>query len=261
MELGLAGRTALITGGSKGIGYAVAEELAREGVNLHLCARTRHELEAAAARLVGAYGVRVVPHTVDLADRAARDALARECAGVDILVNNAGAIPGGGIDAVDEDTWRAAWDGKLFGYVGVTRIVYKAMCERGRGVIVNIVGSGGITTSADYICGGLDNRALIQFTVSLGGASVRHGVRVCGVNPGAVATERLTKLHAVRATEAPEGAEAWRAQQAAKYAYGRPARPDEISGMVAFLASDRASYISGAMMTVDGGVVARGGSL
>ena len=260
MELGLAGRTALVTGGSQGIGYAVAEEFAREGVNLHLAARTAADLDRAAKTIVDSYGVKVETHAVDLSDRAKRDALATECAGVDILVNNAGAVPGGDIFDVDEDTWRRTWDLKQFGYVGITRIVYKEMCRRRRGVIVNIVGTGGIVTSADYICGGLNNRALIQFTVSLGGASVRHGVRVCGVNPGATETQRLKGLRARREARAADK-EAFRRELFAKYAYGRPANPDEISGMVAFLASDRASYISGTMMTVDGGAVARGGTL
>jgi NAD(P)-dependent dehydrogenase (short-subunit alcohol dehydrogenase family) len=260
MDLGLRGRTALVTGGSQGIGFAVAEELAREGVNLHLASRTKADLERAKTQLEGAFGVEVAIHPVDLSDRAKRDALAEACAGVDILVNNAGAVPGGDIFDVDEDTWRRAWDLKTFGYVGITRIVYKEMCRRRRGVIVNIVGTGGIVTSADYICGGLNNRALIQFTVSLGGASVRHGVRVCGVNPGATETERLKGLRARREAKAGD-VEAFRRELFAKYAFGRPAHPHEISGMVAFLASDRASYISGCMMTVDGGAVARGGTL
>jgi NAD(P)-dependent dehydrogenase (short-subunit alcohol dehydrogenase family) len=260
MELGLAGKTALITGGSQGIGYAVAEEFAREGVNLHLVSRTKADLERGKKTLEDEFGVDVTIHAVDLSDRTKRDALAQECAHVDILVNNAGAVPGGGIFDVDEDTWRAAWDLKTFGYVGITRIVYKEMCRRKRGVIVNVVGTGGIVTSADYICGGLNNRALIQFTVSLGGASVRHNVRVCGVNPGATETERLKGLRARREANAPDR-EAFLKELYGKYAYGRPAHAHEISGMVAFLASDRASYISGCMMTVDGGAVARGGTL
>ena len=260
MELGLRGKTALVTGGSAGIGYAVAEEFAREGVNLHLAARTKADLEKVKAELEQKYGVDVAIHAVDLSDRAKRDALAHECSGVDILVNNAGAVPGGDIFDVDEDTWRASWELKQFGYVGITRIVYKAMCERRRGVIVNVVGTGGIVTSSDYICGGLNNRALIQFTISLGGASVRYGVRVCGVNPGATETRRLQTLRKAR-EDKMEDVAAFRRELFAKYAYGRPAHADEISGMVAFLASDRASYISGCMMTVDGGAVARGGTL
>src|SRR5262245_54868467 len=123
MDLGLQGKTAVITGGSKGIGFAIAEELAREGVGLHLSARSGDDLTRAAADLTVRFGARVDVHPVDLSDRVARDSFARECKDVDILVNCAGAIPGGGLDQVGEDAWRAAWDLKLFGYVGITRII------------------------------------------------------------------------------------------------------------------------------------------
>src|SRR5262249_20064493 len=129
MDLDLKGKTALITGGSAGIGYAVAEGVARGGVDLHLAARTPADPAKVKAELEGKYGVTVTIHAVDLSDRQKRDALAHECSGVDILVNNAGAVPGGDIFDVDEDTWRRTWDLKQFGYVGITRIIYKAMCE------------------------------------------------------------------------------------------------------------------------------------
>ncbi|HKA80492.1 MAG TPA: short-chain dehydrogenase/reductase [Xanthobacteraceae bacterium] len=261
MDLGLLGKTAVITGGSKGIGFAIAEEFAREGVDLHLSARSGDDLRRAAADLTGRFGARVDIHPVDLSDRAARDAFARECAHVDILVNCAGAIPGGGLDQVGEDAWRAAWDLKLFGYVGITRIIYEEMCRRRRGVIINIVGVGGLMTNAGYICGGPSNAALINFTISLGGASVRHGVRVCGVNPGPVDTERMAYLRRIQEEGVPaRERDEWRKRYFDKMAYGRGARSDEISGAVAFLASDRASYISGAMLTIDGGIVARAGA-
>jgi NAD(P)-dependent dehydrogenase (short-subunit alcohol dehydrogenase family) len=261
MDLGLQGKAAVITGGSKGIGFAIAEELARERVNLHLAARSRDDLNRAATDLTSRFGVRVEIHPVDLSDRNARDAFACECAHVDILVNCAGAIPGGALDQVGEDAWRAAWDLKLFGYVGITRIIYREMCLRRRGVIINVVGAGGISTNAGYICGGPNNAALINFTISLGGVSVRHGVRVCGVNPGPVDTERMSYLRRIDEEKVPAlERDQWSRQYVGKMAYGRAARPDEISGSVAFLASDRASYISGAMITIDGGMVARAGA-
>src|SRR5258708_24664409 len=130
MDLGLKGKTAVITGASKGIGYAIAEELAREGVHLRLAARSKDELTLAAERLVSRFGVQVGIHPVDLSVRNDRDAFARDCADTEILVNCAGAIPGGGFDQVTEDAWRAAWALKLSGYAGITRIVYDEMCRR-----------------------------------------------------------------------------------------------------------------------------------
>ena len=260
MELGLKGRTALITGGNKGIGRGVAEEFAREGVNLHLAARSKAELEEVQREVTSKYGVKCEIYPRDLSKRDIRDQLARDCSHVDILVNCAGAVPGGDLDQVSEDAWRAGWDLKLFGFVGITRIIYKAMCERKRGVIINVVGVGGITTSANYICGGPNNAALIHFTISLGGASVRHNVRVCGVNPGPIDTQRMRDLAAVAEQKIPpHKREEYRRNQHRNFAYGRPGRVDEVTGAVAFLASDRASYISGAMLTIDGGLVARGG--
>ena len=259
MELSLKGRSAAITGASKGIGLAIAEELAREGVNLRLAARSERELAKAAKDLKDS-GVSVKTYPTDLSDRHARDAFAQQISSVDILVNCAGAIPGGGLDQVDEDKWRAAWDLKLFGYIGITRIVYREMCRRRRGVIINVVGAGGLSTNAGYICGGPNNAALITFTNSLGGVSVRHRVRVCGVNPGPVATERMDYLYRIEEEKIPsQKREVWRKRYFQAMAFGRAARVDEVSGAVAFLASDRASYISGAMITIDGGMHARAG--
>src|SRR5260370_33404011 len=124
------------------------------------------------------------------------------------------------------------------------------MCRRRGGFIINVVGIGGLLTNAGYICGGPNNAALINFTTSLGGASVRHGVRVCGVNPGPVDTERMSYLRGIEEQKVPLAErEAWRQRYFEKMAYGRGARVDEISGAVAVLASDRAFYISRPMLT------------
>ncbi|MFI5588750.1 short-chain dehydrogenase/reductase [Amycolatopsis sp. NPDC051758] len=245
MDLNLRGRRALVTGASKGIGAAIAEALAAEGCDLHLAARSEDALESLARKLRETHGVEVTVHVADLREPAALEQLAT--AEVDILVNNAGDIPAGTLDQVSRDRWRHAWDLKVYGYVDLTREFYPRFCERGHGVIVNVIGTGGERPTASYIAGGAGNAALMAFTRALGGEGPRHGVRVVGVNPGPVATERIT---AMRAANSDVDA------SFAALPSGRTAEPGEVADLVTFLASSRAAYISGTIVTIDGGLTA-----
>ena len=257
MELNLKGKSVLITGGSKGIGRAVADVLAAEGCDLHLAARDGAALEAAAAELAAKFGVKVDVHAADLSMRANVEALAATCAGVDILVNNAGAIPGGTIDDIDDDRWRAGWDLKVFGYITMTRALYRAMCARGAGVIVNVIGAAGEVPDARYICGSTANAALIMLTQALGAVAVDHGVRVLGVSPGATSTDRMRTLMETKA-EAEFGDRTRWQSFLGHLPLGRGGTPEEVADVVAFLASERASYVSGTVVPVDGGFSNRG---
>ena len=143
MDLHLTGRTAVVTGASKGIGKAVAERLASEGVHVHLVARTQADLDAVAQDIRARYQVDVAVWPLDLSDGANVDRLFAETADANILVNNAGAIPRGTIEEVEEDAWRAAWDLKVFGYINMCRRYFAAMKARKEGVIINIIGAPG----------------------------------------------------------------------------------------------------------------------
>ena len=256
MDLNLRGKTAIVTGASKGIGAAIARELAGEGCNLHLAARSEADLGTLRDELRSRHNVSVEIHPLDLSKSEAVKALAAAGAEADILVNNAGAIPAGGIDKVDEETWRSAWDLKVFGYVNLTREMYANMKARGRGVIVNVIGVGGERPDFKYVAGSAGNAGLMAFTKALGSESANDGIRVVAVNPGYIVTERMVTILKKRAVDAGEDPERW-PEKMKGFAFGRGGRPDEISGMVAFLASDRASYISGTVVTIDGGWSAR----
>src|SRR5262249_34264429 len=154
-------------------------------------ARSLDALDKAADEIRSLAPVKVETLAADLADAAARARVAERFPDVDILVNNAGAVPGGAIDAVDEATWRAAWDLKVFGYIGLTRAYLARMQARGCGVIINVIGIGGERLDFNYIAGSTGNAALMALTGALGGRSADFGVRVLAVNPGPVATERL----------------------------------------------------------------------
>ncbi len=245
MDLNLAGRRALVTGGSKGIGLAVAQGLAAEGVDLHLVSRTASDLEAAATQIMNSHQVAVRTQAADLSDAGARARVIEEAGDVDILINNAGAIPGGGIEEVDDDIWRAAWDLKVFGYINMTRAYYVKMKARKEGgVIVNVAGIAGRLAMPGYIAGSSGNASLIAFSNSLGQESISEGVRVVCVNPGPILTERLIYLTKLRAERDLGDAARWE-ELGDDYRLGRAGEPHEVANLVVFLASERASYMSG----------------
>ena len=256
MDLNLKGKRALVTGGSKGIGKACAQVLAEEGCAVTIAARDAAALAAAAADIRAKTGAEVQWRAADLSQRGAAEALAAGAGDLDILVNNAGAIPGGDLQNVDEDTWRRAWDLKVFGYINLTRAVYARMKTQRCGVIVNVLGNAGEKLNAAYIAGSTANAGLMAFTRTLGGASPADGIRVLGVSPGPVATDRLLSLYrqmaAVKLGDADRYAELFKGMS-----FGRTASAEEIAWTVAFAASARSSYTSGIYITIDGGLAAR----
>jgi len=256
MDLELRGKNVLITGASKGIGYACAAGFAAEGCSLHIASRSAATLEEARGKLIKQYGVEVTCHPYDLSVTANAAALGRACGDIDVLVNNAGAIPGGRIDQIDDEKWRSAWDLKVFGYINLSRAVYAKMKARGQGVIVNVLGYFGERVNPTYMAVTTANASLMALTRALGGASHADGIRVVGVSPGPVATDLLfrgfRKMAAARLGDESRYEELFR-----DLPFGRPARPEEIGWAVAFLASARSAYTTGSVLTVDGGLVSR----
>lgn len=256
MDLDLTGRKALVTGASKGIGRAVARLLGAEGCDLVLVARTAADLDAVRAQIRAQHNVAVTTVPLDMSQGDAARGLARDFPEIDILVNNAGAIPGGTVEEIDEARWRQAWDLKVFGYVNLTRAYFTLMKARRRGVIINVIGSAGEKFDAGYIAGSAGNASLMAFTRALGGWSADAGVRVVGINPGPVATDRLITLLRKRAQDRLGDAARWE-ELVKPMPFGRAAKPEEIAAMVAFLASDLSAYTSGTIVTIDGGAAHR----
>jgi len=232
MELDLKGKSVLVTGASKGIGQAIAEALAAERCNLHLAARDEATLRELAGRLTGEHGVSVTVHRCDLGQTGEVEALGRACA--------------------DVDTWRKAWDVKVFGYVDLSRIIYPRMCARRSGVIINIVGTAARAPNHRYIAGCMANIALNMFTQCLGGESMRHNVRVVAINPGPTLPGRHLPHIMARAKRLLGDENRW-PELHAKLPAGRAGKASEIAEAVVFLASEHAGFISGAILEVDGG--------
>ena len=219
---------------------------------------TPDTLEQAAETLRGE-GADVAIYPSDLAaSGSAADLL--EAAGLpDILVNNAGAIPGGDVGVVDEARWREAWDLKVFGYINLCRAAYAGMKARRSGVIVNVTGLAADKPDFNYIAGTAGNASLNAFTRALGSYALEDGVRVVAVSPGAVATDRLIGLMRTRAETETGDPERWQSMLSG-LPLGRAATVEEVADVVAFMASDRAGWVTGTVITVDGGHGVRGGS-
>ena len=262
MNLGLRGRRALVTGASRGIGRAIAlalaEAFARAGADLVLVARDVNDLASAATELREASGAEVIVHAADLSVRAEQECLCRTFADVDILVNNAGSNPPGELDEVTTQEWRDAWELKVFGYVEITRGMYAHMKARRSGVIVNIIGVVGERMNPRYIVGSSGNSALIAFTKTLGGRSPDFNVRVLGVNPSLTDTDRAKYMLQEWSVQSGSTADQWpNFLKKLRLPFGRMLQPREIGDLVAFLVSPRASYISGTIVTIDGGTANR----
>jgi NAD(P)-dependent dehydrogenase (short-subunit alcohol dehydrogenase family) len=256
MELGLSGCKALITGGSKGIGFATASRLVSEGCDVVLAARSKDDLATAASALGKLGNAKVSTFSLDSADASQRGALFAAHPEVDILVNNAGAIPVGSLESMDDERWRAAWEVKVFGYINLTRSYLTAMKRRRKGVIINVIGVAGERMDSNYLAGCTGNAALMAFTRAVGGTSLYDGIRVVGINPGPVSTDRLIRIQRSIAQDKFGDPEKW-PELLKGMPQGRVATPEEIANTVVFMASNLSSYTSGTIVNIDGGLSSR----
>jgi NAD(P)-dependent dehydrogenase (short-subunit alcohol dehydrogenase family) len=256
MDLGLKGKNAVVTGGSRGLGWAIAEVLASEGMNVVLVARDKGALEANAASLQARFGVRAAFHAADLTDIPQIEAAAAAAVGalgaVDVLVNSAGATKRGDFFTLTDADWDSGFGLKFFGAMRMSRALWPAL-KKSRGAIVNIVGVGARQPSADFTIGGSVNAAFLHFTKALSTIGTRDGVRVNAINPGIFETGRLQQSLRSAAEQANVPIEKAAEVLLAKLGVPRFGKPEEVARLVAYMASHHAAYMNGSAIELDGG--------
>jgi 3-oxoacyl-[acyl-carrier protein] reductase/bacilysin biosynthesis oxidoreductase BacG len=264
MDLRLAGKTALITGGSAGIGLACAQLLVAEGVHIAIAARDPDRLAGAAKALHatahqrGGDVPRVVAIAADLSqaedvERTAHDAAAA-FGQIDILINNAGSAMGGPFLELPDSAFLNAWTLKLLGYIRMTRAIVPAMIARRDGRIVNIVGGAARNPAPGFLTGSTGNAAIINFTRGISKELAPHNVRINAISPGTTQTERGDRLLAAE-VKPGKTLEQVREERLSRVPMHAITQPDEIASMAALIVSDRMATMTGAEVLVDGGAM------
>ena len=256
MELGLEGKVAIISGASMGIGKATALGLSREGAMVAICARGKERLEEVARELADQTGNEVLPVVGDMgltedADRFVETA-AKHFGRLNIVVNCAGSSPGGPFQNLSDEQWMSGINLKFMGYVRTARAALPHLQQGGWGRIVNVIGNDGIKPTYNEIAPGASNAAGINFTLALAEQLGPYGVTVNCVNPGPVDTQRWVMLEGIISKDRGISQTEARALTNSSIPLGRIARAEEVADMVVFLASERANYVTGSCITMDG---------
>jgi 3-oxoacyl-[acyl-carrier protein] reductase len=256
VDLGLMGKVALVTGGSKGIGRACAERLAAEGCDVMIVARTESDLQEAATAIAAASGRRIETCATDLRSaqgcEAVAGALKHAFGRLDILVNNAGATQSGDFFALDDEVWQDGFALKFYSYMRLSRALWPLLKDA-QGALVNVIGGASKTPNANFMIGGAVNAAVTNFTKALAELGLRDGVTVNAVHPGSTVTGRLDTLLDQRAAAAHLSREAFEKQELAHSGLRRYGQPEDVANLVAYLVSGLAEQIHGADLFVDGG--------
>ena len=257
MDLQLNGKTALVTGGSAGIGKAIAFALAREGVDVAICARRKEPLEAAASQIARETNRKIVPIPADLTKPVDAEAFVKDAhtalGCIDILVNSAGSAPGGVLDFQTEEHWAQSLQLKFMGYVRCLKHVLPIMQKQGRGRVVKLIGNGGVKPSYWEIAPGAANAAGQNLTLALAAQYGRDNISFVAVNPGPVGTERWGGLVDAMARDMEITREEADMLAPRSIPLRRIAECEEVASLVAYLASDLAHFINGTMIEIDGG--------
>jgi NAD(P)-dependent dehydrogenase (short-subunit alcohol dehydrogenase family) len=249
-------RTAVITGGSKGIGRAIARRLAEDGFDTLLAARTEADLEQTASEISGATGRRVEHYAADLRTAEGCEGLHAAATGtfdhVDVLVNCAGATKAGPFLELDDDTWEDGFALKFFGAVRLSRLFWPDLVAS-HGTVVNVIGGLARTPAPDIMIGGAVNAAFANFSKALAGQGLRDDVNVNTIHPGQTKTERLETLLARRAEGAGVSPEEFQQRIVEQQGVRRLATPEDVAAVASFLCSPEARHIQGVAIGVDGG--------
>ncbi|HEY9804741.1 MAG TPA: SDR family oxidoreductase [Leptolyngbyaceae cyanobacterium] len=259
LELNLTGKTAIVTGGSAGIGLAIAKALYSEGVNVAIAARNPERLENAVSAIqsLPTPGAKVISISADLTQAESVEQVVSttlaQFGQIDILINNAGSARAGSFLDLSDDVFLDAWNLKLLGYIRLVKAVVPHQKDRRDGRIVNIIGGAGRTPRPSFLPGGTTNAALLNFTKGISKELAEYNIRINAISPGATATERAERLAEQNAQARGITVEQAKAETLQGIPLKRIAKPEEIAALTLFLVSDLAASITGAEILVDGG--------